>query len=406
MNSAPCDIAIVGGGIVGLALARELLQRAPGRRVVVLEKEAAVAAHQTGHNSGVIHTGVYYRPGSLKARLCAGGAREMLAYCRSRGLPWRQPGKVIVAASSGELAGLREIERRGQLNGVEGLRWLDADALQALEPAIRGVAALHVPTSAITDYAAVARSYAADIAAAGGEVRTGCRVTGALERGGAVVIETTAGVVEARWAANCAGLWADRLARLAGAGAAVRGARVLPFRGEYYALSPAAAARLRGLVYPVPDSRFPFLGVHFTPRVEGGCEAGPSAVLAWKREGYRRTDAALGDMTAMLAYRGFWAMAARYWRKGFGEQYRSLNRAAYFRALRRLMPSLQDRELQPGGSGVRAQLVLANGRLMDDFYVRPQGRWLHVLNVPSPAATASLAIARHLADAWPPEPAR
>ncbi|MGH9473802.1 MAG: L-2-hydroxyglutarate oxidase [Terriglobales bacterium] len=402
MSGTLHEVAVVGGGIVGLALARELLQRVPGRRVVVLEKESGVGAHQTGHNSGVIHTGVYYRPGSLKAQLCVGGAREMIAYCRSRGLPWRQPGKVIVAAGPGELAGLREIERRGQANGVEGLRWLDGDGLRELEPAIRGVAALQVPTSAITDYAAVARSYAAEIVAAGGEVQTGCRLLATRERGETVALETSGGVIESRWAANCAGLWADQLARMAGAAAEVQGMRVLPFRGEYYALSAEAAARLRGLVYPVPDPRFPFLGVHFTPRVGGGCEAGPSAVLAWKREGYGRSDVALTDMAGMLAYGGFWAMAARYWRKGLAEQYRSLYQPAYCRALRRLMPGLQPQELRPGGSGVRAQLVLANGRLMDDFCVRPRGRWLHVLNVPSPAATASLTIARHLAVQWPP----
>ncbi len=396
MGGADWDVAVVGGGIVGLGLARAVLARQPGLKLVVLEKEPAVAAHQTGHNSGVVHTGVYYRPGSMKARLCVTGARRMIAYCRERNLPIAMPGKVIVARNEAESAGLREIERRGRENGVEGLRRLDRAALAELEPHVAGVEALHVPTAAIVDYAAVARSYAAEIAAVGGEVRTGTAVRGFAPDGPAVVVETTAGTVRARQVANCAGLYADRIAALA-SGHWPAEVRVLPFRGEYYVLAPRAAGWLRGLVYPVPDPRFPFLGVHFTPRVGGGVEAGPNAVLAWRREGYRRWDADLAELGAMLGYGGFWAMAARYWRKGLGEQWRSLSRGAFVRALQGLLPELRPEEALPGGSGVRAQLVLRNGKLMDDFCVRRDGRFLHVLNVPSPAATASLAIGDELA---------
>ncbi|MGH9412302.1 MAG: L-2-hydroxyglutarate oxidase [Terriglobales bacterium] len=393
------DIAIVGAGIVGLALARALLLRQPGTRVVVLEKEATVAAHQTGHNSGVIHSGVYYRPGSLKARLCVTGSRALAAYCREHGLAMQTPGKVIVAVNDADLPRLREVERRGRENGVEGLRWLSASALAALEPHIRGVAALHVPVTAIVDYAEVARSYQTDIAAQGGEVRLGCAVTGFARDGAAIIVEgDSRAALRARQVINCAGLFADRIAMLAGSEAARHEFRILPFRGEYYSLRPPAAALLRGLVYPVPDPRFPFLGVHFTPRVHGGVEAGPSAVLAWKREGYRRRDVSLTDVAAMAAYRGSWAMAARYWRKGLGEQVRSLNRRAYIRALRGLLPALRDADVAPGGAGVRAQVVLRSGKLLDDFHVLREGRFTHVINVPSPAATASLAIADHLAN--------
>ncbi len=398
MSEAGWDIAVIGGGIVGLAVARAAVARRPGTRLVLLEKEPGVAAHQSGHNSGVVHTGVYYRPGSLKAQLCVGGAREMIAYCRERGLPLAMPGKAIVATRESELAGLREVERRGRANGVEGLRWLEREALREREPAMAGIAALLVPTAAIVDYAAVARSYVKDIEAEGGEVRTGAAVRGLREDGEAVVVETGRGSLRARQVVNCAGLYADRVAALARGGRALRGVQVLPFRGEYYELAAAAAARVRGLVYPVPDTRFPFLGVHFTPRVQGGVEAGPSAVLAWRREGYGRLDWDAREAAWMLAYPGFWAMAARYWRKGMGEQYRSLRRSAYIAALRGLMPDLRDEEVLLGGAGVRAQIVLRNGKLMDDFCVEREGRFVHVLNVPSPAATASLAVGRYLAE--------
>lgn len=395
MNSGR-DVLVVGGGIVGLAIARALLARSPRTRLLLVEKEPEVAAHQTGHNSGVVHTGVYYRPGSLKAQLCVTGAREMIAYCRERGLPLQIPGKIIVATQPAELSALREILRRGQANGVEQLRWLESSEVAEFEPHVPAFAALHVPTAAIVDYAAVARSYDADITTAGGEVCTGAEVTSFAVDGAEVVVETTQGEFRARCVVNCAGLQADRIAAMAGAHLA-RELQVLPFRGEYYQLTPTSSKMVRGLIYPVPDTRFPFLGVHLTPRVYGGVEAGPNAVLAWKREGYGRLDWNLRDAAAMLAFPGFWAMAGRYWRKGLAEQHRSLSRTAFLRALRGLLPGLSEDDLLPGGSGVRAQIVLRNGRLMDDFHVVRQGLFFHVINVPSPAATASLAIGRHLA---------
>lgn len=390
------EVVIIGAGIIGLALGRELLRRSPGLRLAVVEKEPSVATQQTGHNSGVIHSGVYYRPGSLKARLCVAGARAMVTYCRERGLTLKIPGKVIVAATEAELPRLREVERRGRENGVGGLRWLGTAELAAIEPHVRGCAALHVPVTGIVDYAEVARSYAAEITAQGGKVHLASAVHGFARDGAAVVVKTARSELRARQVVNCGGLFADRIAFLAGSAAARHDFRILPFRGEYYSLRPPAAALLHGLVYPVPDPRFPFLGVHFTPRVYGGVEAGPSAVLAWKRDGYHRNDFSVSDIAAMAAYPGFWAMAFRYWRKGLGEQYRSLHRAAYIRSLRVLLPELRDTDVGPGGAGVRAQVVLRNGKLLDDFHVLREGAFTHVINVPSPAATASLAIAAYL----------
>lgn len=397
MSQTPYDEIVIGGGIVGLAAARAMLRRRPGLRLLLLEKEPEVAGHQTGHNSGVIHSGVYYRPGSLKAQMCVAGAREMLAYCRAHSLPCAVPGKVIVASRPEEIPVLREVQRRGESNGVQGLRWLEPAALAEVEPVVRGMAALHVPTAAIADYAAVARSYAAEIVQKGGEVRCRVEVRAFARDQQEIVVETDAGAWRARQVVNCAGLHADRLAQMAGSRSA-SGLRILPFRGEYYELAPHAAAQVRGLIYPVPDQRFPFLGVHFTPRVHGGVEAGPNAVLAWRREGYGRFDFHASDALATLAYPGFWAMAARYWRKGLAEQYRSVRRAAFLRALQGLLPGISDADIRPGGSGVRAQVVLRNGRLMDDFCVLREEAFLHVINVPSPAATASLVIGRYLAE--------
>lgn len=391
------DVIVIGGGIVGLATARALLQQQPGLRLTVLEKETGLARHQTGHNSGVIHSGVYYAPGSLKARLCVPGAREMLEYCRRRDLPHRVPGKVIVATRESELPGLREIQRRGEANGVEGLSWLESADLAKLETHVRGIAALHVPSAAITDYGAVAGGYAAEIEAQGGEVVNGAKVEELGREAGTGWVRWRNGRLSAALVLNCAGLHADRLARQAGCEAA-HDLRILPFRGEYYCLSPAAARLVRGLVYPVPDPRFPFLGVHFTPRVGGGVEAGPSAVLAWSREGYGRFAFSARDTVEAISYRGLVAMAARYWRKGLGEQFRSLSKRAYLGALRVLLPELRDQDLLRGGSGVRAQVVLPNGRFLDDFCVLRDGAFMHVINVPSPAATASLRIGQYLAD--------
>ncbi|HUK88701.1 MAG TPA: L-2-hydroxyglutarate oxidase [Terriglobales bacterium] len=394
MGESRCDLVIVGGGIVGLATALALLERRPELRLAVLEKEPRLAAHQSGHNSGVIHSGIYYKPGSLKAETCVEGATAMLEFCRAHGIPHKVCGKVVVATSQEEVPALEELRRRGEANGVPGLRMLAVEELRAIEPHAAGVRALQVPGTAITDYAAVCEKYAELLRAAGGEVRTGARVTGIVRRGGETVVETSAGEVRARFLVNCAGLHSDRIARLAGA---EPGVRIVPFRGEYYELRPAAQALVRGLIYPVPDPKFPFLGVHLTPRVRGGVEAGPNAVLALKREGYGKLSFSPRDAATTLFYGGFWRLAGRYWRSGAGEMARSFLKGRFVRALQKLVPELRREDLAGGGAGVRAQAVDARGALVDDFrMVRGEGA-IHVLNVPSPAATASLAIGKRIA---------
>jgi len=389
------DLAIIGGGIVGLSTAMECSRRWPGRRVLVLEKEPVVASHQSSHNSGVIHSGIYYKPGSLKAKACVAGAAAMLAFCREQGIPHKVCGKVIVATTSEEIPALEELHRRGRENGVPGLEVMDAQRLKEVEPHGRGVRALRVASTGITDYAMVARRFAALASDAGAVIRTGVRVTSLARRSAETIIESTAGVFRARLAVNCAGLHSDAIARLAGERT---GAIIVPFRGEYYDLKPESRRLVHGLIYPVPDPRFPFLGVHFTRRVDGGVEAGPNAVLALKREGYRRSDFDLGDVLATARFAGFWKMARRHWRTGISEVRRSFSRAVFLRDLQRLLPDLRDGDLVPGGSGVRAQLLDRSGALVDDFRIIRSEGMVHVLNVPSPAATASIVIGRHIAD--------
>ncbi len=385
------SLAIVGGGIVGLATAYAALRRFPDLKAIVLEKEDRVGLHQSGRNSGVIHSGVYYRPGSQKARLCVEGAAAMSRFCEENGLPLRRCGKLVVAADPREIPGLEEIHRRGVANGVSDLSLVGPGRLREIEPLARGVRALHVPGAAITDYGAVTTALARLVAAGGGQVRTGTLVTRLAESGGVVVLETTTGTVTARFAINCAGLHSDRIARLAGEHP---GVAIVPFRGEYYELAIGPSRAVRGLIYPVPDEALPFLGVHLTKRVDGGVVAGPNAVLALKREGYEKTDVDLLDLKELLGFPGFWRMAWRHRYRGARELWQSLSRRVFLRALRRLAPDLRAADLRPGGSGVRAQAVDRDGRLVDDFRIVPAGRWIHVLNVPSPAATASLVIGR------------
>lgn len=388
------DLVIVGGGIVGLATGLAVVERRPRLRIAVLEKEARLAAHQSGHNSGVIHSGIYYKPGSLKAESCVEGAAAMLTFCREHGIPHLVCGKVVVATAEAEVPALEELRRRGEANGVPGLRMLSAEELRAIEPHAAGVRALHVPGTAVTDYALVTEKYAELLRAAGGEVRTGAKVTGIARRGGETVVETGAGAVRAKFLINCAGLQSDRIARLAGA---EPGVRIVPFRGEYYELREEARGLARGLIYPIPDPKFPFLGVHLTRRVQGGVEAGPNAVLALKREGYGKLSFSPRDAAATFFYGGFWRLAGRYWRSGVGEMARSFLKARFVRELQRLVPELKSEDLAAGGAGVRAQAVDAQGALVDDFrMVRAEGA-IHVLNVPSPAATASLAIGKRIA---------
>ena len=363
--------------------------------VIVLEKEDRVGAHQSGRNSGVVHSGVYYAPGSIKARLCVEGAAAMSRFCEEHDVPVRRCGKVIVAAEPREIAGLEELRRRGVANGVGGLEILGPERLGEIEPTCRGVRALRVPGTAITDYAAVTATLARLVAGGGGAIRTGTRVLGVADRGREVVLETAAGTIAARFAVNCAGLHSDRIARLAGTDP---GIAILPFRGEYYELAIGASRAVRGLIYPVPDPALPFLGAHLTKRVDGGVVAGPNAVLALAREGYRKTDVSLADLKDMLFYPGFWRMAMRNARVGARETWRSLSKRAFLRGLRRLAPGLQGKDLLPGGSGVRAQAVDRQGLLVDDFRIVPAGRMIHVLNVPSPAATAALVIGRTIVE--------
>ncbi|HWE86028.1 MAG TPA: L-2-hydroxyglutarate oxidase [Terracidiphilus sp.] len=392
-NDRSCDVAIVGAGIVGLAAGLQLLQKHPRLRIVILEKEKHVALHQSGHNSGVIHSGLYYKPGSLKARLCVEGRGAMVDFCRAHDIAYEICGKVIVATEEREIPGLKELLRRGQANGVAGLRELDARQIREIEPYASGLRGIHVSTTGITDYKAVSLKYAEMIRENGGEVLTGWGVQRIVHQSDTIALETPLGTVQSRFAVNCAGLQSDRIANMAGA---ALGLRIVPFRGEYYELAPSKHHMIRGLIYPVADPRFPFLGVHFTRRVGGGVEAGPNAVFSFKREGYRRTSFNFGDAVSTMFFPGFWKMAARYWQSGVGEMYRSWSKRAFTRALQKLVPELTEQDIEPGGSGVRAQALDRSGNLLDDFHFVWQDRFLHVCNVLSPAATASLVIGREI----------
>jgi L-2-hydroxyglutarate oxidase len=388
------DIVVIGGGIVGLATAMTLT-RAHAASVIVVEAEDRVARHQTGNNSGVIHAGLYYKPGSLKARLCADGRRALYTFCQDRGIRHERCGKVVVAASAEEMPALDELERRGRANGLTGIRRLSPDQIRELEPGIRGVAGLHVDETGIVDYVAVANAYADVVRENGGQVRTDARVLSVSVRPTGLVLETTLGSVECHGLINCGGLHSDRIARMCGVDP---GVQIVPFRGEYYQLRPDRAHLVRNLVYPVPDPRFPFLGVHFTRMIAGGVEAGPNAVLALARNGYTRTSFSVRDSLETARFGGFWRMARRYWKTGLGEVHRSFSKRAFLKALQRLLPELTLADLEPGGAGVRAQAVEPSGSLVDDFRIVSAPRMVHVLNAPSPAATASIAIGQHIAE--------
>lgn len=384
-----CDVLVIGGGIVGLSTAYAITRAAPGTRVTVLEKEAGPARHQTGRNSGVIHSGIYYRPGSLKARYAVRGAAEMVKFCAEYGIAHAVTGKLIVATERAELPRLHALVQRGRENGIP-VRELGPAQIAAYEPEVRGLAAIHVGTTGVCDYAAVARELAR---ASGAEIRYGARVVRVdrrPERGVAVL--TAAGeVVRARVLVNCAGLHCDEVARLTGD---EPGMRIVPFRGEYYEL--ARPGLVRGLVYPVPDPAFPFLGVHLTRGIDGGVHIGPNAVPALAREGYGRRDVRPRELAGTLAWPGAWAIARRHWRYGAGELYRSVSKRAFLEAVRRLLPAVTAADLRPAPAGVRAQAVLRDGTLVDDFLIREAARAVHVLNAPSPAATASLPIGREI----------
>jgi (S)-2-hydroxyglutarate dehydrogenase len=388
------DVVVAGGGIVGLATAHAVLLARPGADVAVLEKEDRIMQHQSGHNSGVIHSGAYYRPGSKKATLCLSGRRQLMEFCDAHGISYRLCGKLIVATAESEIPRLRAIGERAAQNGVPGTHWLDAAQIRALEPSVSGIAAIEVPSAGIVDYKEVGRVLAEEIAHRGGQVLTRSDVESvSSDREGARLV-TSQGDVRARFLVNCAGLQSDRLARSSGL---IPSVRIIPFRGEYFWLRPDRAPHLQRLIYPVPDPTLPFLGVHLTLTLDGHVEAGPNAVLAFSREGYRRQVVRLGDLSDTLTFPGFWAMARQHWRTGLYENFRSLDRNQFARDLARLVPTIGPEDLGEPGSGVRAQAVGRDGRLVDDFVIERTPSSAHVLNAPSPAATSSFAIGQDIA---------
>jgi L-2-hydroxyglutarate oxidase len=389
------DVAVIGAGLVGLATARALLQERPSLRLVVVDAETRIAAHQSSHNSGVVHTGLYYRPGSLKARLCREGRAQLLRFAEQHGIPCERRGKIVVARTDRELPRLEALEARGRANDVQGMRMLAAHEIGAVEPAVTGRRALHVPESYVISYAAVARAYAGEVAESGGEVVLGFPVTGISREDGHHVLRSGERRVAAVRVIGCAGLWADRVRTLAGG---TGPERILPFRGDYYTLTGASAGLVRGLVYPVPDPSLPFLGVHFTRGIDGVVHAGPNAVLALARAGYRRRDVNVRDVLDIVRFPGAYRLAARYPRTAVAEVYRDWWKAAYVREARRYVPQLDPTDMRFGPSGVRAQCVSRAGELVDDFRLDDTAAGMtHVINAPSPAATASLAIGRRVA---------
>jgi (S)-2-hydroxyglutarate dehydrogenase len=393
METEKFDIGIIGGGIVGLATALALIDSFPQKSLAVIEKEKELASHQTGHNSGVIHAGIYYKPGSHKAKLCVEGSRLMMEFCEANGVPYERCGKLIVATNENELPRLRTLYERGTANGIQGLEMVGPERTREIEPHAKAIQALFSPNTAITDYKQVADAMAERIIEKGGTIFNSTRVTKIVRSNDLFHLETSRVTIRARNLINCSGLFADRVAQLMKLRPNVA---LIPFRGEYYSLRPNCGL-VRGLIYPVPDPEFPFLGVHYTKRIGGGYEAGPNAVLAFSREGYKISDICVRDLAAMLGFAGFWAMARRYWRTQVYELYRSVSRRAFLKALQKLVPELEDRDLLPGGSGVRAQIVTAEGALVDDFLILEAQNAINVLNAPSPAATASIAIGRHIA---------
>ena len=388
------DFAIIGGGIVGLSTGMALANRFPHARLLVLEKEGCLAFHQTGRNSGVIHSGIYYKPDSLKAKFAREGNRSMIEFCEANGIEHEVCGKVIVASDEGELPGLKALYKRGVANGLE-VKEITREALKDIEPHAAGVAALRVPSTGIVNYRKVAEAFARVIEKHGGVLCLNAKVHAITENGQGVVIESTKGTHHSRFLINCAGLQSDRVVGLAGMKSDMR---IVPFRGEYFELKPEKRHLVKNLIYPVPDPKFPFLGVHFTRMIGGGVHAGPNAVLSLKREGYRKTDLDLHDVFDIFTYRGFWKFGVKNLGEGVKEMVRSLSKAAFVRSLRKLIPEIQADDLLPGGAGVRAQALLADGRLVDDFLIVRGAKTIHVCNAPSPAATASIQIGKAIAE--------
>ena len=387
------DFVVVGGGIVGLSTARALLGRQPDARLLVLEKEGGWARHQTGHNSGVIHSGIYYKPGSFKARFCREGARALVEFCRERGIEYEICGKVIVATEPDEMPLLDNLYERGLKNGLE-VEKIGPEDLKEIEPHASGLGAIRVPSTGIVDFTRVAEAFAGLVEEQGGRLLTGTEVKSISEMGREVVVRTNRGAFRARSLVNCAGLHSDRVARLCGVDA---GAKIVPFRGEYYELRPERRYLVKNLIYPVPNPNFPFLGVHFTRSIEGMVEAGPNAVLGLAREGYKKTDFNLGDVVEELTYPALWRLARKNWRTGVGEIHRSFSRKAFVQGLKKLVPEVEEEDVLPIGAGVRAQAIKEDGTLVDDFLIAEGKNSVHVLNAPSPAATASIPIGEEIA---------
>jgi L-2-hydroxyglutarate oxidase LhgO len=389
------DVTVVGGGIVGLATAYRLLEARPGLKVLLLEKEAKLAAHQTGNNSGVLHAGLYYKPGSEKARCAVSGLQQMLAFCREHGIPHDQCGKVVVATEENELERLENLWTRGNANGLQGLRKLTPAQLKEIEPHAAGLAAIHVPQEGIVDYPAVCEKLGELIQKHGGTIQLNTRVLRIVPGSGETTIETNQGTVHAKCVVTCGGLHADRLVKMSGQKPS---AKIIPFRGEYYVIKKERQHLVRHLIYPVPDPKFPFLGVHFTRLIHGGIEAGPNAVLAFAREGYKWTDINLRDLAGSLTYPGLWRFLMKYPNLCGYEIKRSLSRAEFTRSLQKLVPEISENDIEPGGAGVRAQAMTPTGSLVEDFYFEETAAMVHVINAPSPAATASLAIGAKISE--------
>lgn len=388
------DSIVVGGGIVGLATALNLIQSKPNHKVLVLEKEGELAMHQTANNSGVIHSGLYYKPGSLKAKNCIRGYELLIRFCEQQGIPFELCGKIVVATEEKEIPLLKNLFDRGEQNGLKDFRMLRAEELKEYEPHVTGVAGFFVPQTGIVDYKKVAEKYGEVIRKAGGEIRVNHKITDIRLQSSGVTVVTNGGTFESKLVINCAGLYSDKIARLTNKEINVK---IIPFRGEYYKLSPEKEYLVKNLIYPVPDPNFPFLGVHFTRMMKGGVEAGPNAVLAFSREGYRKTDIRPGELAETLAWPGFQKVARKYWRTGLGEMYRSFSKAAFTKALQKLIPEVQEKDLVPGGAGVRAQACDRTGGLVDDFLIYEDCQVINVCNAPSPAATSSLSIGETVA---------
>ena len=389
------DVVVVGGGIIGLATSMKLTQDFPNLKVAVLEKEKEVAQHQTGHNSGVIHAGIYYAPGSQKANFCSTGGKLLRDFCDEYGIPYDMCGKLIVATDDSEIPQLEELFKRGTENGAEGLRMVDQEEIKEIEPYSAGVKAILSPNTGIIDYFEVSQAYATRMRENGGDLLTNVEVISIENKDGLVYIDTTSGTVVAKYVLNCAGLHADTVARMMGVDV---GVKIVPFRGEYFSIIPEKEHMVKGLIYPVPNPSMPFLGVHFTRRINGSVEAGPNAVLAFAREGYKKTDVNLKDTLGTLSYSGFWKMSAKYWKVGMHEQYRSLVKGVFVKSLQKLMPEITGDDLGNPGAGVRAQVIDSNGGLLQDFAIEASANAIHVLSAPSPGATSSLTISEYIVD--------